>query len=618
MFSKFVETFDVSEWEVETDDGWVDVVKSHKTVPYEVWRLRTENGMELEAADRHLVFKEGFFQTYVRYLSRGDVIHTVNGVEKVVSNVPAGGEEEMYDLELSKDSNHRYYTNGILSHNTTSCTIFALWMTNFFRDKKILFAANKFATILEIMARVRLAYELTPNWLKPGIKEWTKGKIVFSNDSQIEGVTTTSDSARSRSANVLMIDEAAYIDNDRDFMASVMPIVSSAPGTKIIMTSTPNGRSNVFYETYEAARLGVSKDGWTPFRMDWFDFPGRDEKWQKKMFATLNGDTIRWNREFGNSFEGSSYTLLRAEDITRFKEKVTSDKWRSPLQVDIGLWKYNQWEAPKRGATYLIGADSADGTGRNNSVALIFDVSNGANIRQVASFSSNTITPTEFAYVLAKLAAMHGKAYISMEANSVGSDVLRLILNTYEHENIVNYSAGAGRSLGIVSGNTVKSSACRWLREITAMLDITLNDKFLVSELEYFERKESAMEVYSAKAGMGDDYVMAFVWAMFCLNERMVENIFIVERYMEAKNGFNLPLIIRNSDSDYYRDSSYDGNGNSSLEKRLSKMDRAYKSLIGAGSEEILERNKDQYEQYKNDLSGMMDQMRNYDEDSSW
>ncbi|MEI6421305.1 MAG: hypothetical protein WCP55_03745, partial [Lentisphaerota bacterium] len=198
MKSKFVETFDVSEWQVETDTGWVDVVKSHKTVDYKIWHLKTKSGKTLESANIHLLYDEKMNEWYTEWISKGDKIMTVDGPDEVVSNVRSMESVPMYDLELPADSKHRYYTNGILSHNTTSCTIFALWMTNFFRDKKILFAANKYATILEIMARVRLAYELTPNWLKPGIKEWTKGKIVFSNDSQIEGVTTTSDSARSR------------------------------------------------------------------------------------------------------------------------------------------------------------------------------------------------------------------------------------------------------------------------------------------------------------------------------------------------------------------------------------------------------------------------------------
>ena len=36
----------------------------------------------------------------------------------VESLVNLGYEEVMYDFQLPEESNHRYYTNGILSHNT--------------------------------------------------------------------------------------------------------------------------------------------------------------------------------------------------------------------------------------------------------------------------------------------------------------------------------------------------------------------------------------------------------------------------------------------------------------------------------------------------------------------
>ena len=45
-------------------------------------------------------------------------IQTINGIEKVDKIEILNEYENMYDFELSDESNHRYYTNGILSHNT--------------------------------------------------------------------------------------------------------------------------------------------------------------------------------------------------------------------------------------------------------------------------------------------------------------------------------------------------------------------------------------------------------------------------------------------------------------------------------------------------------------------
>jgi hypothetical protein len=120
----------------------------------------------------------------------------------------------MYDLELSEKSNHLYYTNGILSHNTTTYTIYLLWLTNFFPEKKVMLLANKLETALEILGRIRLAYEYLPQFLKASVLTWNKGEIVFGNMSTIKGFSTSSSAARGFSANVVVADEFGFVPNN--------------------------------------------------------------------------------------------------------------------------------------------------------------------------------------------------------------------------------------------------------------------------------------------------------------------------------------------------------------------------------------------------------------------
>ena len=56
---------------------------------------------------------------------------------------------------------------GILSHNSTSYTVFALWYAIRNKDKKVLICANKFKTAKDILSRIKMAYEMLPNWMKP-------------------------------------------------------------------------------------------------------------------------------------------------------------------------------------------------------------------------------------------------------------------------------------------------------------------------------------------------------------------------------------------------------------------------------------------------------------------
>jgi len=84
---------------------------------------------------------------------------------------------------------------------TTLMCIYSLWVACFQKDKVILIVANKEDTAKEILARIKMAYEQLPNWLKPGVEEWAKTEVKFSNDSRIRISTTSSSAARGLSIN---------------------------------------------------------------------------------------------------------------------------------------------------------------------------------------------------------------------------------------------------------------------------------------------------------------------------------------------------------------------------------------------------------------------------------
>ena len=122
---KFIESLNIEDWEVETDEGWQDIQAIHKTVPYTVWTVITKNNLQIKCADTHIVFNERYEEVFVKDLKIGDLIITKDGPSQVVvikedKDNPA---ENMYDLELSAESNHRFFSNGILSHNTTNLAI---------------------------------------------------------------------------------------------------------------------------------------------------------------------------------------------------------------------------------------------------------------------------------------------------------------------------------------------------------------------------------------------------------------------------------------------------------------------------------------------------------------
>lgn len=130
MEKKFIKTYDLSDYEILTDTGFVDVLKLHETIPYTVFEIKLENGNRLKAADTHKLFDPEYNEVYLRDLKPGDSVlcegennDVVISKVEVIENLQY--EETMYDFELPTGSNHRYFTNGILSHNTETAKTIA-------------------------------------------------------------------------------------------------------------------------------------------------------------------------------------------------------------------------------------------------------------------------------------------------------------------------------------------------------------------------------------------------------------------------------------------------------------------------------------------------------------
>jgi hypothetical protein len=202
---KFIETFNVDDWEVLTDTGYKPISHSNKTVVFDEWELIT-TGHEIICADDHIVFDENHREVYIKDLTYGDYIQTENGVEKVLHCAPNGESSHMYDLSVYSED-HRYYTNGILSHNTTIMGIFLAHYLVFNSDKEAGILAHKGSMSMEVLERVKNVIENLPDFLQPGIEEWNKGNITFDNGCKLGAYASGSDSVRGKSFSLIYVDE---------------------------------------------------------------------------------------------------------------------------------------------------------------------------------------------------------------------------------------------------------------------------------------------------------------------------------------------------------------------------------------------------------------------------
>ena len=260
------------------------------------------------------------------------------------------------------------------SGKSISSVVYLLWYAIFHPEKNIAILANKGATAREMLARVTLALENLPFFLQPGCKALNKGSIEFSNNSKIIAAATSGSSIRGLSINLLFLDEFAFIDNDAQFYTSTYPVVSAGKDTQIVITSTANGIGNVYHKLWEGAVQKTNE--FKPFRVDWWDVPGRDEKWKKETIA--NTSALQFEQEFGNTFHGRGNTLISANHLL-------AQKSRDPEFYKENVFIYEQ---PKKEHEYVMTVDVSKGRNQDYSTFTIIDVSKQP-FEQVAVFRDN-------------------------------------------------------------------------------------------------------------------------------------------------------------------------------------------------------------------------------------
>jgi len=316
---KFVESFDVTEWEIETDTGWEDISHSNKTVEYEVWEIETDKGTVLKGADTHILIDKHNNEVFIKD-SLGISVKSLTGDQLVTKVNKLAYSEHMYDLTVASE-NHTYYSNGLLSHNTTVAAGYLLWYAMFKPNSTILVAAHKQAGASEIMQRIRFAYESIPDHIRAGVTEYNKNSITFDSGSRIVSTTTTENSGRGMSLTLVYLDEFEFVPLciAKEFWTSLSPTLST--GGKCIITSTPNSDEDQFAQLWHEANKttdaygipipgGVGVNGFKPLLAIWSEHPERDDAWADSERAKIGEERFRRENECCN---GNTKITLKDE-----------------------------------------------------------------------------------------------------------------------------------------------------------------------------------------------------------------------------------------------------------------------------------------------------------------
>lgn len=201
-----------------------------------------------------------------------------------------------YQKEMIESFEQNRFSINLLCRQAGKTTVVGAYILHyaiFNKNKRIAVLANKGDTAREILSRIKSMFEDLPWFLKPGVVEWNKGSIEFSNGTRIVSASTSNSGIRGQSMNLIYLDEMAFIQNDVEFFTSTYPVISAGKTTKVIITSTPNGM-NLFYKMWMDAVNG--KSAFVPKKYLWDSVPGRDEAW--KIETLRNISQKQFDQEF--------------------------------------------------------------------------------------------------------------------------------------------------------------------------------------------------------------------------------------------------------------------------------------------------------------------------------
>ena len=310
-----------------------------------------------------------------------------------------------------------------------------------FADKKapetILCIGNKLDTSQQLIEKMGAFLDQVPRWMwgsefyhpdpdneknkKSIYVARNKQKLELFNGCKIYARSSGKHAARGISAvSILIFDEAAMIENGPEVYSQAVACTATLGSkARIIMISTPKGKDQLYYKTYDKALKG--ENNYTPVEFKWFQDPrynrslewhrknednGEDEvfkeptigsrgeieyneehwrsmeregwkptsPWYLTMCATFNQDQMLIDQELNVSFLGSSDNVVPVDTIEAQRDQNNveiTENWPfcDPMIKETWIWK-----PPIEGHRYILGCDNSSGSADDFTALQILDV----------------------------------------------------------------------------------------------------------------------------------------------------------------------------------------------------------------------------------------------------
>ena len=409
---------------------------------------------------------------------------------------------------------------------TTLACAYGLWIALFQSNKTIPILSIGDTESTEVLARIKLMYDELPPHYKPGLTKSTEHALFLGNGSKILSRPSKKTSGRSLSGYLLIIDEAAFIENIDDIWAAVYPIIST--GGRVFIISTVNGTGNWYYDTYTRAKEETNEFNaidihWKEHPEYWYNSKyddlykecmSLDKKYNVNTWLDITQSNIgnkRWLQEYEMEFLGTGETFIDGGILRELSKRVSEDyyiKYNNRMRV---------WKDPDPNYEYAIGVDVSLGRNRDYSAFHIINLYNG---EQVAEFYSNKTPINELAEILNREAVLYNTAYVLIERNTIGDNLIDWLYNILEYENLWCDEKG---DFGFQITTRNRESLLASLEEAIRTNVVKITSERTVKELLTFVVNERGKA--EADRGNHDDLVSSLSLAVYGLNTLIEDSL---------------------------------------------------------------------------------------------
>lgn len=312
----------------------------------------------------------------------------------------------------------------------------------------------------------------------------SKSELELFNGSKVYARSSGPNAARGISAvSILIFDEAAFIEDGLAVYSSAVAATASVPHSKIVMVSTPNGKDELYYNTYKQAldkqnnynavefkwfqdlrynkNLSWYKKNEETGELDWIvedvlDKTGTvkydEEKWRgyeqdgwiptspwyAEMCKSFNNDSMKIAQELDVSFMGSANNVIAPEFIEMQRTlnvREPLSEMQDPMVKETWFWK-----PPIEGHRYILAIDPSRGDAGDNTAIEVIDMDGRDEndlpiIEQVMEYIGKRLGD-EIGHIACTYAKMYNDAFIIVDSTGGVGDSCLLTLIQLGYKNI--------------------------------------------------------------------------------------------------------------------------------------------------------------------------------------